>query len=142
MSTHDQQFAEAWEEFFRAARRARGRAETGTSGLTMSQWHLLQPLAEGPRQVGELASAAGVTPPTATRMLDGLAKQGLIERAPKDTDRRCVMIAATDDGRQAIATKRRQAAAVRRRIAHTLEPDEREQAAALLRRLADVMEDL
>jgi DNA-binding MarR family transcriptional regulator len=142
VSSHDDQFAEAWEEFFRAARRARGRAETGTSGLTMSQWHLLQPLAEGPRQVGELASAAGVSPPTATRMLDGLAKQGLIERAPKDTDRRCVVVAATDDGRHAIAAKRRQAAAVRRRIAHTLEPDEREQAAVLLRRLADVMEDL
>ena len=138
----DTEFAAAWQAFFRAARRARGRAETGSAGLTLSQWHLLDPLCKGPRQVGELASAAGVAPPTATRMLDGLARQGLVERSPSETDRRCVLIAATGDGRTAIHTKRREAGAVRRRIAQTLDPDEREQAARLLRRLADVMEDL
>ena len=50
--------------------------------LSLSQFHLLEPLrtADAPLGVGELAAAAEVSAPTATRMLATLERDGLIER--------------------------------------------------------------
>ena len=81
------EFTHAWEAFFRATRRARGRS-TGPlegSGLTLAQYQLLEALRETPRlPVSELAASAGVAPPTATRMLDALVRDGIAERTPCD----------------------------------------------------------
>lgn len=138
------QFTAAWETFFRAARRVRGRdaARTADSGLSLAQYHLVEALGDGPQPVGALAAAAGVTPPTATRMLDGLARDGLIERRPSARDRRSVDIELTPAGETALARKRRDVAAVRRRVAASLSEEERRAAAKLMVRLAEAMEDL
>ena len=51
--------------------------------LSLSQYHLLEPLIDGERLATcELALAAGVSAPTATRMLSGLEREGLVERVP------------------------------------------------------------
>ena len=85
------------ETFFRAVRHARGRAARAADGaLTLPQYHLLEPLAaEGALPVGVLADEAGVAAPTATKMLDGLVRAGLVERTSAPHDRRVVLISLT-----------------------------------------------
>ena len=60
----------------------------------------------GPRTIGALAAAEGVTPPTMTRLVAGMAADGLVDRLPDDTDRRVVRIAATETGRSLLLTGR------------------------------------
>jgi DNA-binding MarR family transcriptional regulator len=137
-------FTEALHDFFKAARRARGRAasEPSPDGLSLAQYHLLEPLAAGPRTNRELAELAGISAPTATRMIDGLVQRDFVSRIEDPTDRRAVVISLTGPGRDALAKKVREYDARRRRIADALEPHEQELAADLLRRLAAVIEEL
>jgi MarR family transcriptional regulator, organic hydroperoxide resistance regulator len=135
--------SDALHDFFRAARRARGReARRPSNGLSLAQYHLLEPLADGPLTNGQLAEMAGVASPTATRMVDVLLARRLVTRLEDPVDRRAVLISLTPKGRQALTAKLREYDAVRRRIAAALEPDEQRVAADLLRRLADVIEEL
>jgi DNA-binding MarR family transcriptional regulator len=138
------EFTRAWEAFFRAARRARGRATGPLNGsrLTLAQYQLLEALRQTPRvPVSELAAAAGVAAPTATRMLDGLVRDGIAQRLPCENDRRVVHIALTEAGREAVEAAAERIEAARERVRDQLSPAEREQAAALLRRLAGVVEE-
>jgi DNA-binding MarR family transcriptional regulator len=86
--------------------------------------------------VRQLAEGAAVSSPTATRMLDGLERDGMIERRPSQRDRRCVLVALTDAGRAALETGRAAARRRRRAIFDRLEPAERRDAERILRRLA------
>jgi DNA-binding MarR family transcriptional regulator len=141
-STDRESFVRSLEEFFRAAQRARGRAsQARQEGLSVSQYHVMAPLADGPQGVKALALAAGVAPPTATRMLDGLDRDGLVRRTASEHDRRCVSISLTPEGSRALARKRSEVAAARERIADSLSPAERAQATVLLDRLAQVIEE-
>jgi len=136
-------FAAAWEGFFVAVRRARGRAGRGQSGLSLSQLNLLRVLEEqGEKPVGLVAEAAEVAGATATRMLDGLEREGLVTRRPSADDRRVVMVALTDTGRAAVELKRARVDAKRRAVFERLTPDERRRAEPLLRRLAEVVDEL
>jgi DNA-binding MarR family transcriptional regulator len=136
-------FSAAWEAFFRAARRARSRARAGNpDDLTVPQYHVLEPLDAGPRTVGALASTAGVSAPTATRMLDTLCRQGVVERHPSEQDRRFVLIALTGEGRRRLEAKRQEVRAMQQRVALLLDDDERAEATRLLQRLTDAMENL
>jgi DNA-binding MarR family transcriptional regulator len=138
------EFSSAWESFFRATRRARGRAIGPLEGssLTLAQYQLLEALQTAERlPVSELAASAGVAPPTATRMLDALVREGVVARTPCEDDRRVVRVALTEGGRGAVATAGRRVAERRARVRDQLSPEEQAQAAALLRRLAAVLED-
>ena len=138
------EFSLAWEAFFRATRRARGRSTGPLEGtrLSLAQYQLLEALRATPRlPVSELAASAGVAPPTATRMLDALVRDGLAERIPCTDDRRVVHIALTEAGREAVAEAAERVAAGRARVRDQLTPAEQEQAAALLRRLAGIVEE-
>jgi DNA-binding MarR family transcriptional regulator len=136
-------FAAAIDDFARAWRRARVRLRSD-EGLSVAQYHLLEPLvdAPAPMSVGELASHAGVTPPTATRMLDALVRDALCERTRAADDRRCVKVTLTEDGRRAAEQRRAQTADRRTRIYDSLTPHERRDAARLLQRLAAAIEEL
>src|SRR5215210_2630898 len=136
-------FAAALDDFMRASRRARGRlARDGD--LSLSQYHLLEPLlgAPGPLGVRELSAAAGVSAPTATRMLATLEREELVERRACAGDRRVVHIALTAEGERRVAGKRERIDARRAEIFASLEPAERRQAARILERLAAAIEDL
>lgn len=137
-------FSAAWETFFRAMRRARLRIpDEGASGLTLAQYLLLEPLAHGsPRSVRELADGAGVAPPTASRLLDGLERTGLAERRPSERDRRSVEVTLTADGEEALAATREWVQDRRRRLYEALSPAERAQTMELLGRLGEVVEEL
>jgi DNA-binding MarR family transcriptional regulator len=138
-----EQFTASWERFFRTTRRLRARAgKQPLEGLSLPQYHLLEALRdEDELTVGVLAEAAGVAPPTATRMLDCLARDGFIERRHSETDRRAVLVSLTPAGRTAVEAAHDQVSAWRRRVFEALEPAEREHAAALLARLSEVMEE-
>jgi MarR family transcriptional regulator, organic hydroperoxide resistance regulator len=137
------QFAAAWETFFRTTRRLRSRAgRQPLEGLSVPQYHLLEALRDADElTVGVLAEAAGVAPPTATRMLDCLARDGYVERRHSETDRRSVLVSLTPSGRIAVQAAHEQISAFRRRVFDSLEPAEREHAAALLNRLSDILEE-
>ena len=137
------QFTAAWESFFRTTRRLRSRAgRLPGDGLSLPQYHLLEALRGAvERTVGELAEAAGVAAPTATRMLDCLARDGYVTRRHSETDRRAVLVALTPAGDDAVEVAHEHVEAFRRRVFDALEPAEREQAAALLTRLSQVLEE-
>jgi DNA-binding MarR family transcriptional regulator len=137
------EFSSAWEAFFRATRRARGRAagQVAGGGLSLSQYHLLEGLRERRTMtMSELALAAGVAPPTATRMLDGLVRDGRVVRRASDKDRRAVLVSLTDEGRAAVKAAARRVEQARARVSDQLTPAEQEQAVRLLHRLAEVVD--
>jgi DNA-binding MarR family transcriptional regulator len=136
-------FERAWQDFFAATRRARGRAAQDGDDLSLSRQHLLTALADGPGlPVGELALSAGVSAPTATRMLDGLERDGIVVREPSSDDRRKVNVNLTDEGRRLLLRTQRRRAARRKAIYDSLSAAEREQAVHLLQRFADLMAQL
>lgn len=135
-------FSSALREFLRATRRMRGRI--GDEGeLSLSQYHLLEPLIDGERLATcELALAAEVSAPTATRMLSGLERDGLVARVVCTADRRVVHVALTQDGRARVLAKRALGEARRAEIFASLSAGERREAARLLERLAAAVEGL
>jgi DNA-binding MarR family transcriptional regulator len=135
-------FSDAWESFFRTTRRLRARAGRlpGEAHMSLPQYHLLEPLRDGGElPVGELAEAAGVAPPTATRMLDCLARDGYVTRRHSEIDRRSVLVSLTGAGEEAVEAVYEHVEAWRVRVLESLEPEEREQAAVLLERLSQVL---
>lgn len=79
------------------------RHEDWASGLSPARLSALSVLVfGGPRTLGELARAEGVRPPTMTRLVQGLARDGLVERAPDPSDRRLVRLRATADGERVL----------------------------------------
>jgi|SRR6185503_17661817 len=135
---------EALEEFFRATKRARGReaSRPARDGVTLAQFQLLEPLADSPRTNRQLADAAGVASPTATRMIDLMSARGLVSRVEDPGDRRAVLISLTPAGRQALQAKLDEYEARRERVAEAIEPAERAVAARVLQRLAAAIEDM
>ena len=133
-----------WPQFLASLRRARARlSEDPSARLTLAQYLLVVPLLDAPgRSVGELAAHAGVASPTATRMLDGLEREGHVRRVPAEHDRRSVELRLTPSGRRVAAAERARYQAKGAELFAALEPDEREQAARLLGRLAELMEEL
>ena len=92
----------------------------------------------GPLTIGALAAAEGVTPPTMTRLLAGMARDGLIERQAVAGDRRAVRVAATDAGRALLLEGRdRRVAALDRLLMTCSDAD-----LATLKSATDILEAL
>lgn len=77
------------------------RTELACCGLPVSQSMVLQSLASGsePKRMSEIAAALGVAQSTATRFVDPLVEQNLVERRPAPDDGRAIVIALTPAGR-------------------------------------------
>ena len=141
--TEVQDFEEAWGEFFASVRRMKGRLATSEGELSLSQHHLLIALADSPSlPVGELALAAGVAPPTATRMLDGLERDGIVTREPSPEDRRKVVVRLTEEGRRVVRRKKREIEGRRRKVYESLSEEERAHSTHLLHRFAELLDEL
>ena len=134
----------AWDGFFGAIRRAKGRASRQHgSELTLPQVHLLEPLAGGgSARIGELAEAAGVAAPTASRMVDSLEREGIVARGRAEDDRRATAVELTAEGRDLYRRKRAEMRAKRNEVFGSLSETEREQAAHLLGRMAELIDEL
>lgn len=115
------------------------RAEDERSGLTGPQLSALSVVVfGGPITVGELARAEQVRPPTISRLIKGLEKEGLVTRRPDADDGRVQHIAATPKGRRLLRQGRaRRVRRLARRIGD-LSPDQR----ATLADAVEVLEHL
>ncbi|MEU0843572.1 MarR family transcriptional regulator [Streptomyces sp. NPDC005962] len=132
-----EELAQAADALFYAMRRARSAAGQASSGLTLAQLALLDPLAAaGELPVGRLAAAADVSVPTATRMLQQLESKGSVTRRRSATDERRVLVGLTDEGAHQLAAVRTRLRERQARILTRFLPAERTQLARQLHRLA------
>jgi DNA-binding MarR family transcriptional regulator len=83
---------------------AGGRNNLGEE-LSVSQLHALHVIHDhGPATVSELAAALGVSPPSASAMVDRLVEKGLLSREPSRTDRRKVLVSISPEALKRINT--------------------------------------
>jgi MarR family transcriptional regulator, organic hydroperoxide resistance regulator len=138
------EFLAAFDVLVQAIRRARGASGLNReSGLTLSQFGLLEPLADrSDARVSALAAMAGVTSPTATRILDALERRRLVTRRQASGDRRGVSIALTAAGRAAVLSERDWIRRRWREFYEDLPAGERALAPDLLLRLAALIDEL
>ena len=135
-------FFDAFDAFARAVRRARG-AQAANGGLTLSQYGLLEGLTNRPAaRVQELAGEAGITPSTATRILDALERRGVVERVRSNEDRRAVAVSLTGLGRQMLHDQQDWLRGRERAFYESLPEAEQELAPDLLLRLAALIDEL
>ncbi|MEZ5122340.1 MAG: MarR family transcriptional regulator [Solirubrobacterales bacterium] len=133
----------ALREFLAAQRRLRGREAQRHDTLSFSQYAVLRVLVDGDEHpIGELAAAADVSPASATKMIDGLERSGLVARVRDVEDRRRVGVTITDDGRAALAGKDREIQVAWERVLQDAEPDEIAAIATALRHVAAIYERL
>lgn len=133
----------ALREFLAAQRRLRGREAQRHDTLSFSQYAVLRVLVDGDEHpIGELAAAADVSPASATKMIDGLERSGLVARVRDVEDRRRVGVTITDDGRAALAGKDREIQVAWERVLLDAEPDEIAAIATALRHVAAIYERL
>gem|GEM_PF-1610086 len=90
-------------------------ARTLPDDLKPVHWRILACLSESALTVNALADAVLLKQPTLTRVLDGMVVTGLVTRESDASDRRRVLVTATDSGRErgealvALAIEREQA---------------------------------
>jgi DNA-binding MarR family transcriptional regulator len=95
------------------------RIEDAASGLTAPRLSALAVIVfGGPLTLGALAAAEQVRPPTMTRLVVALVRDGLVTREPHPDDRRQVLLRATAAGRRLLEEGRaRRTASLARRLA-------------------------
>jgi DNA-binding MarR family transcriptional regulator len=123
----------------RLARRLRVERAAGLTELSDTQLAALAVLDKlGAMTPGELAEHEKVQPPSMTRVIAVLEERRLVMRAPHPTDRRQVVVSATDEGRALMSQSRRRRDAWLAKRLKELTPEER----TLLRAAAPVLEKL
>ena len=101
------------------------RAEDAKSGVGPAQLSVLSILVFfGPKKMGELAEAEQVKPPTMSRVVDGLVRQGMAERVTVPGDRRALRISATLKGKRLLlAGKQRRVQALAKKLERLTQGD-------------------
>ena len=114
------------------------------TGHTMARWESLFLVAFSDHALtqGELARLLNVEGPTLVRMLDVLAKEGLIERRQSEIDRRVTTNAITTKGRQAIDDIMGVTNALRAEVLHGLDPEELRVAIKVLGRIIERIDEI
>ena len=125
----------------RAARSLRGRwrevLEPWDLSPHQSRALMVVGRSEGGLRLSGLAEALRIAPRSATEVVDGLAARELVERVPDPTDRRAVLVRATDEGARVMTEVRAARAADSRAALDRIPADERAELARLLRRFVD-----
>jgi len=101
------------------------RVEDEALGISAPRLSLLSVLVfAGPKRIGELARIEQVEPPTMTRLVDALVRDGLALREPDPDDARAVRVRATPTGARTLRRGRaRRVETLRTRLA-SLSPTE------------------
>ena len=101
------------------------RVEDEALGISAPRLSLLSVLVfAGPKRIGELARIEQVEPPTMTKLVDGLVRDGLAIRGPDPDDARAVRVRATPTGARTLRRGRaKRVETLRTRLA-TLSPAE------------------
>jgi DNA-binding MarR family transcriptional regulator len=118
------------------------RVEDESLGISAPRLSTLSVLVfAGPQRIGELARIEQVEPPTMTRLVDGLERDGYVARSPDPDDARAVRVEATDRGRAALIEGRRRRVESFGSMLGNLPPRELAQLARGVRVLERVLED-
>ncbi len=105
-------------------------------GLPIEQFRILEVLdAKEPRAMGEIAAEALIETPTLTKVIDKMATEGLVYRAPDPEDRRRVLVLTTSEGKALYKRLRGASQAQERRISEVLEAEKAAELKNLLREL-------
>ena len=113
------------------------RAEDEALGVSPPRLSALSVVvAAGPIAIGALAAAEGVSAPTMSRLVDGLERDGLVERRPDPDDARGVLVRPTADGRRVLVEGRSRRVRLLTAGLRRLSPAE----LAAIRRGAELME--
>jgi DNA-binding MarR family transcriptional regulator len=106
-------------------RLSRWSRQHGPVALTAGQHSALATVADqGPLRLTTLASLEGVSPPAATRVVDGLAGRGLVVREADESDARCNLVALSQEGKELLHEMRTSREALLARQLAQLSPDE------------------
>ena len=113
--------------------------EDESSGLSAARLSALSVVVfAGPLSVGALAAAERVQPPTMTRLVQGLERDGLVRREPSTDDHRVVRIEATAKGKRVLQAARKRRVAQLAESLRGLDGDE----LALLQAAASLIEQV
>lgn len=126
----------------RAARAHRSLAGQllGEVGLHPGQELLTFLLSDGPRSPSVLAATLGVEPPTVTKMLQRMERNGLVERSSDPTDGRVRLVSLTAAGRAARDGAAGMWDTLEAATVAGLDRDERSELIALLAKVAEQLE--
>ena len=98
-------------------------ASAGLSGPRISLLSVL--VFAGPLPIGKLASIEQISGPAITKLVDGLAREGLAERIRSDDDRRVVLVEATRAGKKRLEEGRARRVRAMAETLERLDPRER-----------------
>jgi MarR family transcriptional regulator, transcriptional regulator for hemolysin len=112
-------------------------------GLTLTRARTLFAISRrGPLTQKELAEELEIETPTLVRVLDGMEKQGLVQRTEDSTDRRAKRIAMTSAGETAFKAVHVLATGLREQIAADISEADIDLALSVVRRLMRNMQRL
>lgn len=114
----------------------------GDLGLTISQLRVLHRLHERPASCGQVAEHLGITPSTATPLIERLVRRDLVERTPHEGDRRVTDLRLSERGRELLEEAGRGKRGVISASIQALSATDRERLAGLLDRLAGSVQAL
>lgn len=121
------------------ARLSRRLSRHSPEGLTQGQLSALVTVeAHGPLPVGEVATREGIGAPVATRLVQSLVEQRLLERAGDPADRRCSLLTLSAEGARLLGRIRQERTAQLTAALSALTPRQRRDLLAAL----PVLEDL
>jgi DNA-binding MarR family transcriptional regulator len=128
----------------RAVLKASGRGVPGgETELTLSQYFVMGAMEAKALTVSEVARAARVAVPTATRALRALETRGFVDRQRNDdVDRRLVTVELTPSGRAVLDEKRAWVQGRQREIFDGLAAAERDSVTGALKAIAHTIEEL
>jgi DNA-binding MarR family transcriptional regulator len=129
---------------FRAVLKSSGRGVPGgETELTLSQYFVMDAMSGQALTVSQVAAAARVAVPTATRALRALENRGFVDRERNEgKDRRLVTVALTHSGRAVLDEKRTWVHQRQREIFEALAPAERRTVTGALAAIAREIEEL
>lgn len=129
-----------WRLLLHAAARVESRFEAAlaTSGLSLSKLGVLRTLIEAgePMPLSRLAGKLACVKSNVTQLVDRLESEGLVARVADPNDRRSILAAITDDGRERFETGTLALRAAEQELFGDFTPEDRDLLGQLLGRLA------
>ena len=110
--------------------------------VSRTEASVLSTLAEHPRRITDLAAREHVTQPGITLLVNRLEERGWVERQADPADRRVVMVALTDEGREALGRLRAEFRALLHEEMATLPDDDVDTLARAIEILDGLLERL
>lgn len=120
-------------------------ADLRPTGLSLGDYQVLVFLSEAPDQrlrMCDLADDLQLSPSGLTRRLDSIVRRGWVERVGSDDDRRVMLAALTNEGREALeCAAPTHVESVRRRLVDLLDDDELATLAGIFDKVRGALDD-